>query len=138
LRPYSLVLSLYRNAVSDADAALWVLRGMPGLSELTVEGNPLMRDAATRHRLVHRIQSLASLDDEPLTNSDRELAAEFFRREGAAAETMTMSIDPSLDDDEGGGGGGGENLMLNKPPPDGKSGGGGSRWGLTYNARDVM
>ena len=87
-RPWLAALCVYKNALSNADETIWILRGLPSLREMNVAGNPLARDVATRHRLVHRVTGLTHVDGEEITATDRELALAFFAQEGSAAETF--------------------------------------------------
>jgi hypothetical protein len=47
-----------KKQCNQSDTQEW----QPSLREVNVEGNPLARDVATRHRLVHRLPGLCSVD----------------------------------------------------------------------------
>eukprot|EP00741_Cyanophora_paradoxa_P024644 tig00022080_g23794.t1 len=80
-------LSLYRNHIPALDAVLPVLQTLPSLRELDLDGNPCSTLKDYRHRIVLQL-TVDALDGETLTPLDRELAEDFFIKEGIPPHTI--------------------------------------------------
>mmetsp|Transcript_36974 Transcript_36974/g.93251 ORF Transcript_36974/g.93251 Transcript_36974/m.93251 type:complete len:394 (-) Transcript_36974:157-1338(-) len=65
-------LQLGENRLQSMDALEEVLRGMPRLMSLELQGNPLTRHPKYREQVVVMSDSLQSLDDEPILPQQRE------------------------------------------------------------------
>ena len=114
-------VSLYRNRIGSLDVCLDVLASLPLLEELDLGANPCAVGQAYKHQLVSWLPRLASLDSEPITSLDHEMAAAYAaendpdgefaaapqaaalqHRRGAQGSSSSHTADVlTLDDDDG-------------------------------------
>lgn len=73
-------LSLFANCLEDAQELSNTLQALPELRALDVGQNQACASSAQRFRLLQALPGLDSLDGQPLTSADRQLAADFLSR----------------------------------------------------------
>ena len=78
-------LCLYRNMFGDLSDALACVRQLPKLRELDLDGNGAATASGYRHHVVRALGRLESLDGEPVSELDRDLADHFFSNAGGGA-----------------------------------------------------
>eukprot|EP01006_Ploeotia_vitrea_P038038 TRINITY_DN66198_c6_g1_i1.p1 TRINITY_DN66198_c6_g1~~TRINITY_DN66198_c6_g1_i1.p1 ORF type:complete len:649 (-),score=382.92 TRINITY_DN66198_c6_g1_i1:35-1981(-) len=74
-------LDLRKNRLEDADAVMRTLEALPNLRCLYLKDNPFViqnRLRPYRKTLVHKLRSLTYLDDRPVLDDERRLAAAWF------------------------------------------------------------
>ena len=71
-------LHLSKNRLYDLDTSLKVLRALPNLQELALDRNPCMLQVKNAKYKVIRFLKITQLDDDEVTDLDREIAADLF------------------------------------------------------------
>lgn len=84
-------LHLFRNNVTALDQAAASLAALPRLRELELGGNPCSTAEGYKHRLVLELQ-LESLDGEPLSGVDRDLAASYYEGKGEVPPSCAFDV----------------------------------------------
>jgi Leucine-rich repeat (LRR) protein len=75
------VLGLFHNEIFNAQKSLEVLAFLGinfKLREISIDGNPISSTTKFKHQLIASIPKLLVLDDEKLSELDREIAEQFF------------------------------------------------------------
>ena len=75
------VLSLFDNDIFHMDSTLETFESLPKLKELSVDNNPVNAKEGFKYHLIMRL-NLSLIDDEKISDLDRDLAKLFYKREG--------------------------------------------------------
>ena len=85
--PSITVLDVQRNKIEDVEI-LEVLRDMPNLSCLYLQGNPVVNKVRNyRKRLIAMLPNLKYLDDRPVFENDRRCAEAFVQGKSGAVHS---------------------------------------------------
>jgi hypothetical protein len=55
-----------------------VLEDLSGLSDLSLDGNPVSAKVSFKYELIYRFKNLETLDDEAVKEMDRDIAEQYF------------------------------------------------------------
>lgn len=71
-------LGLFHNEIMNETKAVEVFACLPGLKELSIDGNPVSVKVNFKYELILRFPQLETLDEEPIQDLDRDVAEQFF------------------------------------------------------------
>lgn len=87
------ILSLFDNEIFHVDSTLEILESLPKLKELSIDSNPVNAKEGFKYHLILRLK-LNLLDDEKITEMDRDLAKMFYKQNGLIVPIDSKSIKP--------------------------------------------
>lgn len=78
------MLSLFDNEVFHLESTLETFEALPKLKELSIDSNPVNSKEGFKYHLIMRL-NLNLIEDEKISELDRDLAKLFYKREGLKA-----------------------------------------------------
>jgi Leucine-rich repeat (LRR) protein len=71
-------LGLFHNEIMNDKRTIEVLEDLSGLSDLSIDGNPVSAKVSFKYELIYRFKNLETLDDEAVKEMDRDIAEQYF------------------------------------------------------------